>query len=113
MQLIYAMGEPKRMSFAVATTPTALPPGALVYAICDGTSMVERVDDDTYEAMSDIEYLTFKQVVDDARRHELRRTSSETPKAGAFRRLRQWFTGADAQGRRRESWAFRDLIGSN
>lgn len=86
MQLIYATGKPGQMSFSVANMPTSLPPEALVYAICDGTSAIERIDECTYEAMSDLEYLTFKQIVDDAHEQELKRVRKTIP-VSAFRRF--------------------------
>lgn len=94
MQLIYATGRRERMTFATAHRLTSLPPGAVVYAICDGTSTVERFDEETIEKMSDVEYLSFKQIVDDARRRELRPTQEAgAAPAGAFRRLLRWFSG--------------------
>jgi hypothetical protein len=101
------------MSFAVATTPLALPVGAYVYAICDGASVSERIDESTYGEMSTVEYLKFKQIVVDARRSELRRLSEAAPKAGVVRRFGQWLVGADDSNRRHESRAFGDLIGSH
>lgn len=92
MQLIYAMGEPGRMSFAVTGTPTALPVGAFVYAICDGTSAIERLDEETCEQMTEREYLTFKQMVTDAWRQELKRVHRARP-SSALRRFSRWFSG--------------------
>lgn len=92
MQLIYATGLPRRMAFGVATAHTSLPPGAVVYAICDGASLVERCDELTYSAMSNLEYLKFKQMVNDAWQHELKRTRRQAPE-GAFDKFLAWLSG--------------------
>lgn len=92
MQLIYTMGEPGRMTFAVADRPTALPLGAFVYAICDGTSAVERLDEETAERMTEREYLTFKQMVTDAWRQELKR-AHKTRRTSAARSFFRWLSG--------------------
>lgn len=92
MQLIYATGGQERMSFGVTRTHTSLPAGAVVYAICDGTSVVERFDEFTYDAMSNLEYLKFKQMVDDARELELKRERRIAPE-GAFDRFLGWISG--------------------
>jgi hypothetical protein len=113
MKLIYATGEAEGMSFAVATTPLALPAGAYVYAICDGASVTERVGEDACDEMSAVEYLKFKQMVRDARRSELKRVYGMSTKPGVIDRLRQWFAGADDSNRRIKLRAFGDLIGSH
>jgi hypothetical protein len=105
MQLIYAKGEPGRMSFGVTGMPTSLPPGAMVYAICDGTSAAERIDERTLDAMSELEYLMFKQMVNDAYRQEQRRVRRAAP-AGAFRRFLQGLLGATAPGQRQNAGAY-------
>lgn len=105
MQLIYATGEPRRMAFGVAATHASLPLGSIVYAICDGTSAVERLDEFTYSAMSVIEYLTFRQMFADARRRELKRSYVAAP-AGAFRRFLQWISGQTATEYRQDVPAF-------
>ncbi|MDX6695818.1 MAG: hypothetical protein QOF02_3421 [Blastocatellia bacterium] len=92
MQLIYAMGEAGRMTFAVAAAPSALPVGAFVYAICDGASAVERIDEETCARMTEREYLTFKQMVNDAWRQELRQL--RRPRQESFaRRFFAWLSG--------------------
>ncbi|HEY0408472.1 MAG TPA: hypothetical protein VGC89_22245 [Pyrinomonadaceae bacterium] len=92
MRLIYAMGEPGQMSFAVAGAPSALPLGAYVYAICDGTSAVERLDEETSARLTEREYLLFKQMVNDAWRQEskLMRRPARLSLAGRFL---QWASG--------------------
>lgn len=105
MQLIYAVGGSGRMSFGVTNMPTSLPPGAIVYAICDGTSAVERMDESTLDALSELEYLTFKQMVDDAHRHELGRVSRTTPPS-AVRRFLRGLWGATATGQRERAGAY-------
>lgn len=106
MQLIYAVGGSGRMSFSVTNSLTSLPPGAVVYAVCDGASAVERVDEQTYEAMTEREYLTFKQMVDDAYRQELRRVRRMAAPAGAFRRFLQGLFGVNVLGQRERAEAF-------
>lgn len=105
MQLIYAMGEPGQMTFGVTSTPMALPTGAVVYAICDGTSVVERVDEYTYSLMTEIEYLTFKQMVTDAWRHESKRAAKATP-TGAFQSFLRWLSGSPAPHKRTDAQAY-------
>ncbi len=95
MRLIYATGKQERLSFAVTTTHTSLPAGAVVYAICDGESVVERFGEATYIAMTDFEYLRFKQMVDDAWQLELKRTRRQAPQ-GLFGRLLAWISGQAA-----------------
>lgn len=92
MQLIYAMGEPGQMTFAVAPSPAKLPVGAFVYAICDETSAVERIDEETCERMTEREYLTFKQMVTDAWRQELKRAHKTRP-AGIVRNFLRRLSG--------------------
>lgn len=89
MQLIYAMGEPGQMTFGVTDTPMTLPTGAVVYAICDGTSVVERVDEFICSLMTEIEYLTYKQMVTDAWQHESKQAVKAAP-ASEGRGIRQW-----------------------
>jgi hypothetical protein len=92
MRLIYAMGEPGRMTFAAAASPAALPLGAYVYAICDGTSAVERMDEETSAQMTEREFLTFKQMVNDAWRQELRQIHRPGASSVAGRFMR-WLSG--------------------
>jgi hypothetical protein len=94
------------MSFGVTNVLTALPPGAMVYAICDGTSAVERVGEQTYEAMTEREYLTFKQMVNDAYRQELRRSRRRAARAGAFRRFLQGLFRGNVLGQRERAGAY-------
>lgn len=105
MQLIYAKDEPGRMSFGVAHMPASLPPGAIVYAICDGTSAAERIDECILDAMSELEFLTFKQMVSDAHSQERQRVRRAAP-AGAFRRFLQGLLGATATGQRQNAGAY-------
>lgn len=107
MQLIYATGEPGRMKFAVGATPTSLPTGAVVYAVCDEMSVAERMDDDAYSEMSEVEYLTFKQMVNDAWRRELKAFRQIAP-TGAFRRFLNWLSSLSAQGQQNEVHAYGD-----
>jgi hypothetical protein len=95
MQLIYTTGERDGKSFAVTTKHTSLPAGAVVYVICDGASVVERFDEFTYRAMSNLEYLKFRQMVDDAWRLELKQIRKAAPE-GIFERFLGWISGQTA-----------------
>ncbi|HYO92040.1 MAG TPA: hypothetical protein VEQ40_10405 [Pyrinomonadaceae bacterium] len=106
MQLIYAVGGSGRMSFGVTNMLTSLPAGASVYAVCDGTSAVERVDEHTYAEMTEREYLTFKQMVNDAHRQELVRVRSRVAPAGGFRRFLQALFGVNAIGQQERAGAY-------
>jgi hypothetical protein len=92
MRLIYAMGEPGQMTFAAASTPSALPLGAFVYAICDGASACERLDEETSARMTEREYLMFKQMVNDAWRHEVRRVQRPA-RVSIVGRFLRWLSG--------------------
>lgn len=105
MRLIYAMGETGRMAFGTTNTPLNLPTGAVVYAICDGKSAVERVDDVTYSLMTYVEYLIFKQMVTDAWLSESRRAAKANP-MGAFESFLCWLTDSAAAQRRTNAQAF-------
>jgi hypothetical protein len=113
MKLIYAMNEAGGTRFAVATTPSALPVGAYVYAICDGASVCERVTEEAYDELPAIEYLKLKQMVVDARRSELKRVYGTGAKTSTIHRLREWLTGADDDKRENKVKGFGDLIGNH
>ena len=105
MQLIYAIGEPGHMTFGVSNSPTALPTGAFIYAICDGKSVVERVDEVTYDMMTQVEYLTFKQMVTDAWQRESKWADRATP-TNVFQSFLHWLSGAPAAPVRANAQAF-------
>lgn len=93
MQLIYATVRAGHLKFAAASTPLALPPGSWVYAVCDGTSVSERLDSEALGSLSELEYLTLKQMVDDAWRQESRQARAIADSRSLFGRFVQWLSG--------------------
>ncbi len=70
MQFVYATGRPRNMDFAITSRQEAIPSEAIIYATCYGQKAIENIDDDTFSAMTDEEFYTYKSLVQDARRSE-------------------------------------------
>lgn len=88
MRFVYATGQPRYMEFAIASTPDRVPAGARVYAACTAERAEEHLDEQTFGAMSDEEFFTFKQFVHRARQLEAERVErGGFDLAGAARRL--------------------------
>ena len=73
MIFVYATGRPRCMEFAIASTPDRVPAGARVFAACTAERADERLDEDTFGAMTDEEFFAFKQLVHRARQLEAER----------------------------------------
>ena len=71
MRLIYTTGAGrKRMEFAVVRQGDALPAGARVLAVCDGTRTVRRLDEETFRAMTDEDYYEMQALIAEAQEAE-------------------------------------------
>lgn len=70
MQFVYATGQPRNMEFAITSRQDRVPSGATIYATLCGSKAVENLDEDTFNAMSDEEFYTFRSLVQDARQGE-------------------------------------------
>jgi len=67
------------MEFNIASTPDRVPAGARVFAACTAERAEEHLDEQTFGAMSDEEFFTFKQLV-----HRARQLESERRAGGKF-----------------------------
>ena len=72
MQLVYATGTPGHFNFDIAQTPARVPKGARVFATCSGKSVAEKLDEQTFHAMSDAEYCELLVQIRQAREREQR-----------------------------------------
>ena len=68
MQFVYATGQPRNMEFAITSRQDRVPSGATIYATLCGSKAVENLDEQTFNAMSDEEFYTYKALVQDAQR---------------------------------------------
>lgn len=80
MRLVYATGQPRFMEFNIASTPDRVPAGARVFAACTADRAEEHLDEQTFGAMSDEEFFTFKQLV-----YRARQLESQRQRAGGSR----------------------------
>lgn len=79
MRLVYATGRPRFMEFDIASTPDRVPAGARVFAACTAERADEHLDEQTFGAMSDEEFFTFKLLV-----HRARQLEAERRAGGGF-----------------------------
>lgn len=70
MQFVYATGQPRNMEFAITSRQDRVPSGATIYATLCGSKAVENLDEQTFNAMSDEEFYTFRSLVQNARQGE-------------------------------------------
>lgn len=70
MHFIYATGQPRNMEFAVATTAAAVPADAVVLATFNRHHEEEYLDEQTFAAMTDAEFYTFRALTSIAQRLE-------------------------------------------
>lgn len=67
MQFVYATGQPRNMEFAITSRQDRVPSGATIYATLCGSKAVENLDEQTFNAMSDEEFYTYRSLVQNAR----------------------------------------------
>jgi hypothetical protein len=70
MEVIYAQGRPGHLDFYITDEQEAVPAGAIIFAVCTATSTIENTDEDLFEAITDQEYFTIKEMVYEACRRE-------------------------------------------
>jgi hypothetical protein len=76
MQLVYATGTPGHFNFDIAQTPARVPKGARVFATCSGKSVAEKLDEQTFHAMTDAEYCELLVQIRQARQLEQRQAKA-------------------------------------
>lgn len=70
MTLVYAMGEPGYLEFAIASNHGLLPSGAKVLAIADGEHTTELLDENIFNQMTDAEYYELQGMINRLRHYE-------------------------------------------
>jgi hypothetical protein len=63
MKIVYATGIPRAFEFAIAPAWGALPPEAIVFAICEGEHCHEPWDEYLFQSMSDEEFYTLRGMI--------------------------------------------------
>lgn len=108
MRVIYATGQPRSLSFAVTQSRKAVPPGAILFAICTAERTIENLDEDLFNAITDEEYYSFRALVNEAEQLEkagqpMRRSALELYFDSFFQWLcgRKGKPGAGTSGERR------------
>lgn len=92
MQFVYATGQPRNMEFAVTSRQDRVPSGATVYATLCGSKAVENLDEQTFNAMSDEEFYTFRSLVQNARQQgESRNAQNGAATGKGLNKILQWF----------------------
>lgn len=93
MQIVYMTGQPRFFEFAIADSLEAVPDGATVVAKSSADGMVEQLDEHLFASMTDEEFFTFREVVQQAARSEdkQRAASSRTTTNPVRRFFRSFF----------------------
>ena len=95
MRVIYAIGEPRYLNFAVADRREAVPAGAILFAICTATRTMENLDEDLFDAITDEEYYTFRAMVSEAEQLEKQHHQSQPSTMRlSVKRFFNWLRGA-------------------
>lgn len=79
MQVIYAIGRPGHLDFYTNDNREAVPAGAIIFAICTDTKTIENTDEDLFDAITDQEYFTMKQMVYEATKFEADKCRTRSP----------------------------------
>jgi len=66
MQVIYATGRPRDLDFAVTENRSAVPQGAILFAVCTPERTLENLDEELFSSITDEEYYTFRALVSEA-----------------------------------------------
>lgn len=103
MEVIYAEGRPGHLEFYTTETRESVPAGAIIFAICTRTHTVENMDEDLFEAITDQEYFTIKEMVYDAARREaaqgeVRRLTTQSTLEISVTRFFRWLTTSSGAG---------------
>jgi hypothetical protein len=99
MQVIYAIGRPGHLDFYSDDKREAVPAGAIIFAICTATKTIENTDEDLFDAITDQEYFTMKQMVYEATKCEAielraRRPTTQSTLEISVNRFFRWLTSA-------------------
>lgn len=70
MRFVYATGQPRNLNFAIAGQREGVPSNAEVYAVCDGERTVHQLGEQTFNAMTDEEYLTLQELINKSEQAE-------------------------------------------
>ena len=73
MKIVYATGSPHQLDFHLASSRVAVPPDAIMFAICNGERTIENQDEDLFAAITYIEYCAMRAMVREAKRLEAER----------------------------------------
>jgi hypothetical protein len=103
MQVIYAIGRPGYLDFYTTDKREAVPAEAITFAICTATSTIENTDEDLFDAITDQEYFTIKQMVYEATRRETAECQTRRPTTPAtleisVSRFFRWLTKTPTVG---------------
>jgi hypothetical protein len=104
MKIVYAMCSPRQLDFYLTDRREAVPQGATVFAICTTDRTIENQDEDLFAAITDEEYFTLRQMVNEAERLEAETRSASVLSVWQtvskfFRRVLALFSGASADKR--------------
>src|SRR3954468_10892949 len=66
MHIVYATNSPRFLEFYLTEKRESIPEGATILAICAGDCTVENQDEDFFNAITDEEYFTLRQMVSQA-----------------------------------------------
>ncbi|PYS51809.1 MAG: hypothetical protein DMF68_03145 [Acidobacteria bacterium] len=97
MRVIYATGQPRYLNFAVVDRREDVPAGATLFAICTTSRTMENMDEDLFDAITDEEYYTFRQLVTEA--EQLERTQARPQQSTIRLSLKRFFSWLRAGGK--------------